>query len=120
MDSSDYGRLATAAAAVCESLREAVARQIQTGAAVSEAADQFRIKGIRGFPDFCGEVLNIPHPEAMLLVRYATHRPRWADPSAVDLSDPLAGEVLELATRHAARRLGMPPDALDEPEGEVG
>lgn len=118
-DPLNYGALAPAAAAVRQRLREAVAHEIKVGAAVSEAADQFRIKGIRGFPDFCGEVLNIPHPEAMLLVRYATHRPHWADPTAVDLSDPLAGEVLELATRHVARRLGMPPDAL-EPEGEVG
>jgi len=106
--------LARWTAQVRHSCREVVAHEIRVGTAVAEAADMFRIEGIRGFPEFCGQDLGIPHPEALLLARWAAHRPHWADPAAVDLSDPLAGEVLEMGTRHAARSLGMPPDAFDE------
>lgn len=103
-----------AAAAIRHNCREAVAHEIKVGAAVAELADLWHRHGIGGFPEFCGQELGIPHPEALLLVRWAAHRPYWADPAAVDLSDPLALEVLEMATRHTARSLGMPPDALDE------
>jgi hypothetical protein len=104
-------------AAACEaircSLRDAVAHLIKVGGAAAEMAVLFAREGIADqFPGFCGEALGIPHPEALLLARWAADRPAWANPEAVDLSDPLADELLELAIRHTARSLGMPPADL--------
>lgn len=109
-------------AAACEaircSLRDAVAQQIRLGGVVADLSVLFAREGITDqFPGFCGKALGIPHPDAQLLARWAADRPAWADPVEVDLSDPVADELLELAIRHATRSLGMPP--ADLAAGEV-
>lgn len=95
-------------------LREAVAHEIRIGGEVSDLSGLFALEGITDqFPAFCGKALGIPHPDAQLLARCAADRPAWADPEAVDLSDPLANEVIELAIRQTTRTLGMPPADLE-------
>ena len=109
--------IADACEAIRCSLRDAVAQQIKVGGAVAELAVLFARNGITDqFPGFCGEALGIPHPEALLQARWAADRPAWVDPVAVDLSDPVADEVIELAIRQTTRSLGMPPAALDAEE----
>jgi hypothetical protein len=102
----------TAAAAIRQSWRDAVADLIKIGATVTDLADLWNRYGYQGFPEFCGNALGIPHPDALLLARWAADRPGWVDPAAVDLSDPLATEVLEMAMRHTARKLGIACDGL--------
>ena len=43
---------------------------------------------------------------SLVLTRCAADRPAWAIPAAVDLSDPLATKLLEMALRPSIRRLG--------------
>lgn len=48
---------------------------------------------------------DVTDPEATLLTRSAAARPAWIDPAAVDLTDPLASELLELTVAQAIRAL---------------
>jgi hypothetical protein len=86
------------AAAVQRNLAAAVADKVAAGLRL--AAMQAFL-GADGFARWCPERCGLPLAEAELLLRWAQKRPQWADPAAVDLSDPLAVQLLELgATRH--------------------
>jgi hypothetical protein len=50
-------------------------------------------------------LFGVTEVEALLLARCAAERPAWVDPAAVDLSDPLANELLELAVQQATSAL---------------
>ena len=63
--------------------------------------------GADTFAHWCPEACSIPLPEAELLIRWGTARPSWADPAAVDLADPVAGELIELSLNRFARLTGV-------------
>lgn len=57
-------------------------------------------------------LFGVTEAEALLLAHYAAERPAWADPSAVDLSDPLANDLLELALQQATSALPNPQEVV--------
>ena len=83
----------------------AVSKLINIGAAISEIQELTARHGVTD-PDFCSHALELSASDALVLTRCAADRPAWAIPAAMDLSDPLATKLLEMALRPSIRRLG--------------
>ena len=91
-----------------QSCSEAVATLIKMGSILTkfqEIFSRYPVEEMFG-TGFTAETLcGVTGPEALLLTRSAAARPAWKDPTAVDLIDPLANELLELAVAWATRAL---------------
>jgi hypothetical protein len=93
-------------------IRETVANLLLAGVIYAWEDDYRRSNGLAEFQQECGQ-RGISYPEALLLARWAADRPTWANPAAVDLSDPLVVEVWGIHRRLCARSLRMPPEGLN-------
>ena len=60
------------------------------------------------FSRWCAEACQLPSAEAALIARWATARPGWLNPAAIDLDDPIATEIKELIFRHWLRHAAAP------------
>jgi hypothetical protein len=93
-----------AAAKINQSLAESVAIKIKQGQILAET--QARIGA--EFPRWVSCACGVPLAEAELLIRWAADRPAWIAPAAVDLSDPLAWELMDLGLNRELQQMGIP------------
>jgi hypothetical protein len=97
---SRNSELDRAAVALNASIKEAIALLVRTGEALDKA---LAYMGPEAFADWCPNACRVTLPEAELMMRWGTAHRDWGDPAAVDMANPLAVEIFELATIRAAR-----------------
>ena len=81
-------------------MRASIAAMVTVGL---ELADSRQLLGAN-FERWCVEACRVPLAEAELLMRFALARPLWVKPEAVNLDDPMAPEVFEVAIHHTSRQ----------------
>ena len=78
-------------------VRDAIALMARVGLNLAEWQQKLYPEG---FEVVCSKTFRVSLARAELLIRHANARPTWADPSAVDLADPLASELFAAGLLH--------------------